>query len=306
MTANISLNDINELFFASKNKIGGPDLAEITYFTCLKTLAENLGKMPVYLIDKEKNRVSHHETVSIYSIAPNKIMTPIQFFSRLEYCRNHYGNGYAYIERENSILKGLHLLDPQKVQVWVNNTADYTKRQYYYRYFDSGSGKDFWIDPENMLHVKAWITENGCYVGKSVREILAANMAGNKAAQEFLTNLYSHGLTANAVVKYVGDLNSIEQRKLLKRIDEQSRDDARRMITLPVGFDIQPIDLKLTDSQFYELRKYNALQIAAAFGVNPDHLNDYTKSSYNNSAMQNLQFYVNTLLYNVTIYEVVM
>lgn len=303
MTANISLNDINELFFASKNKIGGPDLAEITYFTCLKTLAENLGKMPVYLIDKEKNRVSHHETVSIFSIAPNKIMTPIQFFSRLEYCRNHYGNGYAYIERENSILKGLHLLDPQKVQVWVNNTADYTKRQYYYRYFDSSSGKDFWIDPENMLHVKAWITENGCYVGKSVLEILAANMAGNKAAQEFLTNLYSHGLTANAVVKYVGDLNSIEQRKLLKRIDEQSRDDARRMITLPVGFDIQPIDLKLTDSQFYELRKYNALQIAAAFGVNPDHLNDYTKSSYNNSAMQNLQFYVNTLLYNVTIYE---
>ena len=76
-------------------------------------------------------------------------------------------------------------------------------------------------------------------------------MAGNKAAKEFLTNLYSHGLTANAVVKYVGDLNSIEQRKLLKRIDEQSRDDARRMITLPVGFDIQPIDLKLTDSQFY-------------------------------------------------------
>ena len=49
--------------------------------------------------------------------------------------------------------------------------------------------------------------------------------------------------------------------------------------------------------------KYNALQIAAAFGVNPDHLNDYSKSSYNNSAMQNLQFYVNTLLYNVTLYE---
>jgi HK97 family phage portal protein len=75
------------------------------------------------------------------------------------------------------------------------------------------------------------------------------------------------------------------------------------MFTIPLGWDVQPLNMKLADSQFYELKKYNALQIAAAFGLSPDHLNDYTKSSYNNSAMQNLQFYVNTLLYNITIYE---
>ena len=128
-------------------------------------------------------------------------------------------------------------------------------------------------------------------------------MLGNKAAQKFLNDLYAHGLTANAVVKYVGDLSRKEQTVLLKNIENQARDESRRMITLPIGFDLQTLDLKLTDSQFYELKKYNALQIAAAFGVNPDHLNDYSKSSYNNSAMQNLQFYVNTLLYNVTLYE---
>ena len=75
------------------------------------------------------------------------------------------------------------------------------------------------------------------------------------------------------------------------------------MITLPIGFDIQTLDLKLSDSQFYELRKYSALQIAAAFGVKPDHLNDYSKSSYSNSVMQSLSFYINTLLYNITLYE---
>lgn len=298
-----SLSDINELFFRNANRVGGPDLAEITYFTCLKTLAENLGKMPVYLMDTGKNRVTGHETTRFLGIGPNPVMTPIQFFSQLEYCRNHFGNGYAYIERHNARLMGLHLLDPRQVQVWVNNTDEFTSRRYYYRYFDGKSGKDYWIEPENMIHVKAWLTGDGGYTGKSVREILAANMSGNKAAQEFLTNLYSHGLTANAVVKYVGDLSKTEQAKLLRGIDQQARDESRRMITLPVGFSLETLDLKLTDSQFYELRKYNALQIAAAFGVNPDHLNDYTKSSYNNSAMQNLQFYVNTLLYNVTLYE---
>ena len=50
-------------------------------------------------------------------------------------------------------------------------------------------------------------------------------------------------------------------------------------------------------------KKYGALSIAAAFGVKPDHLNDYSKSSYANSSMQSLSFYINTLLYNVSLYE---
>ena len=302
--SSISLSDINSLFFGSAGSSQyGADLTEITYFTCLKTLSENLGKMPVYLIDTHKNRILNHDTTRVLSIEPNNVMTPIQFFTRLEYCRNHFGNGYAYISRINGKLNGLYVLDPRCVQIWVNNTSAFSHRLYYYQYTDTRDGKTYWINPEDMIHVKSWITDDSGYAGKSVREILASSMTGNKAAQKFLNDLYAHGLTANAVVKYVGDLSRKEQTVLLKNIENQARDESRRMITLPIGFDLQTLDLKLTDSQFYELRKYNALQIAAAFGVNPDHLNDYSKSSYNNSAMQNLQFYVNTLLYNVTLYE---
>ena len=118
-----------------------------------------------------------------------------------------------------------------------------------------------------------------------------------------MNNLYQKGLTANAVVKYVGELSKERQRVLLDNIEQQARENGRRLISLPVGTDIQTLDLKLTDSQFYELTKYNALKIAAAFGVEPNHLNDYSKSSYANSTAQNLSFYVNTLLYNVTLYE---
>ena len=298
----VSMSEIMELFSGVKGSYG-PDLSEITYFTCMKTLAESLGKMPVYLMDRDKNRVTVHETTRFLSVEPNIGMTPIQFFTTLEYCRNHFGNGYAYIARDRGRLTGLHILPPQRVQLWVNNTEEYTRRRFYYCYSDTGTGKQYWIESEDMLHVRAWITEESGLVGKSVREILAESMNGNKASQDFLNKLYEKGLTANAVVKYVGDLNEEGRRKLLRSINQQAKDDSRRMVALPVGCDIQTLDLKLTDSQFYELRKYNALQIAAAFGVNPDHLNDYTKSSYNNSAMQNLQFYVNTLLYNVTVYE---
>ena len=301
----ISLSDVHDFFFrGGTGAADGPDLSEITYFTCLKTLGESIGKMPVYLMDANKERVAGHETGRLLNVQPNSIMTPLQFFTTLEYHRNHYGNAYALIERDRaSRLTGLHILHPQLVQVWVNNTDSYTERRYFYRYMDNKTGKEYWIAPDDMLHLRAWVTDDTGLVGKSVRQILAENMAGNKATQRFLNDLYRKGLTANAVIKYVGELKKDAQDKMLQRLDAQARDDSRRLITLPIGADIQTLDLKLTDSQFYELKRYSALQVAAAFGVNPDHLNDYTKSSYNNSAMQNLQFYVNTLLYNVSLYE---
>lgn len=299
----ISLSDINELFFSDSARQYGADLSEITYFTCLKTLSEALGKMPVYLMSENKERITDHETARFLSVSPNSIYTPIQFFTYMEFSRNHFGNAYAYVERLNGKITGIYPLDPRMVQIWVNNTDVFTKRKYTYYYTDERSGKAFWLDPEDVLHVKSWVTDRSGLAGKSVREILATNMAGSKASQAFLNDLYQKGLTANAVVKYVGDLSREQQRVMLKQIDKQARDEGRRLITLPVGYDIQTLDLKLTDSQFYELKKYNSLQVAAAFGIQPNQLNDYSKSSYANSAAQSLAFYVNTLLYNITLYE---
>lgn len=259
--------------------------------------------MPLYLMDENKNRIMDHDVMQLFNVQPNQYMTPIQFFTYLEYCRNHYGNAYAYIAMNSGKFIGIYPLDPRRIEIWVNNTEEFTRRSFYYRYMDERNGNSYWFLPDEIIHVKSWITGDSGLSGKSVREILATNMAGSKASQKFLNDLYQKGLTANAVVKYVGDLSKEKQSLLLSRIEEQARENGRRIITLPIGFDIQTLDLKLTDSQFYELKKYNALQIAAAFGIKPNNLNDYSKSSYANSSAQNLSFYVDTLLYNITLYE---
>lgn len=281
----------------------GADISEITYFTCLKTLAEALGKMPVHLVDAEKRRV-RHETTPVVETQTNNVQTPGQFFTLLEYFRNHYGNAYAYIARDvRGRVTGLYPLYPPAVQVWVNDVEGVTERPYFYYYTAPDSGGAYWFNPGDIIHVKSWLTEKSGHVGKSVRQILAESLTGSKSAQAFLNDLYQKGLTANAVVKYVGDLSREKQKLMLDNIEAQARDNGRRMIALPVGFDLQTLDLKLSDSQFFELQKYGALRIAAAFGVKPNFLNDYSKSSYANSAAQNLSFYVDTLLYNVTGYE---
>lgn len=282
----------------------GQDLGEVTYMTCLKVLSESVGKIPVYLIDDDKNRVTDNEVSYLLTVRPNSYQTPSQFFGYLEFCRNHRGNAFSYINRyPNGKVEGLYPLEPTAVQVWINNTNSFTDRAFYYHYMDSKNGKEYWLDPEDVLHFKSWICEDNGLVGKSVRSILASTLLGAKASAKFLNDLHQRGLIANVAVKYLGDLKKESQDELLKEIEEQARTNDRRMITIPMGFDIQPLDLKLTDSQFVELRRLTSLQIAAAFGIKPIFLNDLEKSSYASSSAQNLSFYVDTLLVILSQYE---
>ena len=75
------------------------------------------------------------------------------------------------------------------------------------------------------------------------------------------------------------------------------------IVPLPEGFTLTPLNIKLADSQFQEIKQYSALQIASAFGVKPYQVGDYTKSSYASADAQQLSFLVDTLLYIVKQYE---
>ena len=299
----ITMRQIMEMFSGSYSAELGADLSEITYFNCLKVLSESLGKMPCYLMDSDKRRITDHKTTWLLTVKPNKYQTPAQFFTYNEFNRNHYGNAYNYIDRVDGEISGLYPLDPRSVQIWINTSENFKEIPFFYFYTDTRTGKSYYFKPEEILHFKSWLTDESGLVGKSVREILATSFAGAKASTKFLNELYQNGLTANAVVKYSGDLKRESQDRLLDEIIAQSKEKGRRLITLPIGFDLQKLDMSLADSQFFELKKFSARQIAAAFGVPTSYLNDLEKSSYANATAQNLFFYTSSLLPILNFYE---
>ena len=299
----ISLSSINE-FFGRTYQANGPDIAVIAYFICMKTLAESMGKLPCYIRDKDYRRVKNKTSLKL-EIAPNDRQTAGEFWTMMEFERNHYGNAYAFCEWNGKTgeLESIHRMDPHYVTIWVNNTGDFTERPFYYRFHDVVGGQDYMFDPKDVLHFKSWITDDTGIVGKAVREILNSYFSGDKAAQAFQNDLYQKGMTANAVLKYVGDLSGPARKKMLDQMKEITANRNDRILPIPMGWDIQPLNLNLQDSQFLETRKYSALQIAAAFGIQPNFLNDYSKSSYANSTAQQLSFLTNTLLPIVRGYE---
>ena len=280
------------------------DLSEVTYFTCLKVLSESVGKLSLHLKDNDNNKILNHEALQKLKFSPNPFMTSAPMMTLMEMWRNHHGNAYAFLSYDNrGHLVGIYPLHPQKVRIWIDNAKIFSgKEDLYYEY--NKDGKIYLFQKDEVLHLKGGLSKDGI-VGMSVRETLATTLNGTKASQKYLNNLYDRGLTSKAILRYTGDLNKDLQKKMLEKIEEfiSSESNPTGILPLPPGMDIVPLDLKLTDSQFFELKKYTALQIAAAFGVKPNHLNDYDKSSYANSEMQNLTFYIDTLLYILTLYE---
>lgn len=283
-------------------------LSEVTYFTCLKMLGESLGKLPLKMYQNTDigiQKVVQNDIYNVLKLRPNPYMTAATFWSTIEYNKNHYGNAYAWCRYKGAKLLDIWIMPSKDVDIIVDNVGYIGKKgKVWYQYTDSHTGQQYTFPSDNVLHFKTSVTFDGI-VGLSVRDILKHTVEGNLESQIFMNNLFKQGLTGKAVIQYTGDLNDAAKKKIIKGIEEYANGskNAGKIIPIPLGMQLQPLNIKLTDSQFFELKKYSALQIAGAFGIKPNHINNYEKSSYSNSEMQNLTFYVDTLLYILTQYE---
>ena len=284
-------------------------LSEATYFACLKILSESMGKLPLKLLRKTEQggveKAYKHPLYRILAYRPNPYMTATHFWSTVEYNRNHYGNSYVWITGAGS-KTNLWILPSQDVQVYIDDRGIFgTKNAIWYVYTSSKNGKLYKIPYDSMLHFKTSSSFDGI-TGRPVRDMLSETLVGNLKAQKMLNKLYDNGFTAKMAVQYTGSLNDELVKKYVKGIEDYATgkvDDVKSIIPIPIGSTLTPLNVNLTDNQFLELKKYSALQIAAAFGIKPNQINDYEKSSYASSEAQQLAFYVDTLLYIIKQYE---
>lgn len=291
-------------------------ISEVTYFTCLKMLSETLGKMPIkFYQDTPKGivKAKHNKAYELLKLRPNSYTTPSIFWATVENNRNHYGNAYVWIRREfkrqkyggEYEIKDLWIMPSQDVQVIYDNKGIFgNDGAIYYVYSDRNTGEIYVYPESDVMHFKTSMTFDGI-IGRPVREILKTTVEGGLESQNFMNNLYKTGLTARMALQYSGDLDSGLEQKLVEKFEKYANgaNNAGKIVPVPIGMQLVPLNIKLTDSQFFELKKFTALQIAGAFGIKPNQINNYEKSSYSNSEMQQLSFYVDTELFIIKQYE---
>lgn len=284
-------------------------LAEATYFACLKILSEAVGKMPLKLLRyNDKNGVITMRKHCLYSVLhdrPNPYMTATSFWSTVEYNRNHWGNAYVWIQGAGKNLK-LWILPSEQVEVWYDDAKALADQPDIY-YLYSAGGKLYKFGSEEILHFKSSNTLDGV-LGVSVQDQLKTTIGGSIKSQNMLNKMYDSGFTAKAVLQYTGSLNDENTKAFVAGIESYAKGELRddgveNIIPIPLGSNLTPLNVKLADNQFIEVKQYTSGQIAAAFGIKPYQYNDLTKSSYASAEAQQLSFYVDTLLYIIKQYE---
>lgn len=283
----------------------------------MKMLTETMGKLPLKFYQrtgKGKIRAEPNKAAQLLMTRPNKIMTPATFWGTVEFNCQHYGNAYVWIQtkyKKSGRFGGtiepvaFWVMQSEYVQVFMDDVGVFgNSGQLYYRYSDPKTGKTYTFDQDSVMHFKTWCSTDGI-LGKSVREMLMDTIGGAEESQTYLNRLYQDGLTASMALQYTGDLDKSRRMALQREYNDllTGAKNAGKVVAVPVGMTLQPLNIKLADAQFFELKKYTALQIAGAFGIKPNQLNNYEKSSYANSETQQLAFLIDTMAYRLNQYE---
>lgn len=307
-TRDIELNDLLDFLGVERNQ-SRQALSQATYFACIKVLVESIGKLPLklqqYTTETGIRVAREHKFYRMLNERPNRYMSASVFWGTMELCRLHYGNSYAWVDSRDPEKTQLWPIDPRTVQVWYDDACELSDAPDVYYIVSNKKGMSV-LSSEEILHFKSHQTLDGL-VGVSVREQLADTVQSGVKSQNLVNAMYDSGMTSKAVLQYTGSINDANVKQLVKEVGQylkgEGKSGADKLIPMPQGFSLTPLNMKLADSQFLEVKQYTALQIASAFGVKPYQVGDYTKSSYASAEAQQLSFLVDTLLYIVKQYE---
>jgi len=293
--------ELNEINLRGKNA-----LKEATVYACIRILADAVGKLPIKVY--QGNSVADHYLVPLLKTRPNPWMSARDFFKCLEVQRNIHGNAYAWLDIETrgpnaGKVTGIYPLDGTKVEIIVDDVGLLPgKGKMWYVYTDN-RGTRYRIDPDEMLHIKG-LTFDGI-LGMTPLEQLKSTIENAGAANQFLNNSFKSGMQTKGLIYYAGDLSPAAEKVFREKFEQMSSGlkNANRVSLLPIGYQFQPLSLKLTDAQFLENTQLTIKQIAAAFGVKNHQLNDLDRATHTNIAEQQREFYIDTLMDILTGYE---
>jgi len=288
------------------NVVGKNALKEATVFACIRILSEAVAKLPIKIYRDENGirKATEHPLYTLLKTRPNPYMSSFIFFNCLETQRNIHGNSYASIEFDKKgQIKALWPLDSEKVEIWVDDKGLFKSTNKLWYILSLPNGKQVRLKPSEILHFKGFSVDG--ITGITPLTYLKTLIENGRASQEYINKFFQSGMQVKGIVHYVGDLNQEAERIFREKFEQMSSGlkNAHRVSLLPLGYQFQPISLSMADAQFLENTELTIRQIAAAFGIKMHQLNDLDRSTHTNIIEQQRQFYIDTLMAILTMYE---
>ena len=235
---------------------------------------------------KNGDRVAtEHKLYNLLRNRPNPYMSACDFFKGMEATRDHNGESASLIVRDKkNMVIGLYpitivkitidnvgLLKTTKVvnPIIVTYTCGIDKQEYTARY-------------DEILHFKGFTLDG--MTSMSARERLKTTIDTALISKDYQKDLFANGLTNKAVVQLTSDIKDEKELKKTQEKFGRMYSSNSRIMTVPAGYTVTPLNLNLTDAEFSVLRKMSTTDIFTSFGV-PLYLGGILEG-YNNNAME--------------------
>lgn len=275
----------NMMSGSGKNVTEDKALAISAVFACVRILSQGVASLPLVMYQKTKEgRVraywrAEHQVLQ----RPNPFMDSFTFREVLMTHLAFRGNAYCEKEYVGSYLAALYPIHPDRVNVKLVDGQP--------RYEIDGKlyGRD------TILHLRGFGTDN--LVGKSILKLAAESMGLALATEEYGAKFFANDARPGGVIQAKGALTEDAQKRLKASWEEAHKGSARssKVAVLEEGLEYKPVAITPEDAQFLLTRKFQTLEIARFFGVQPHKLGDLDRASFSNIEHQSLEFVQDTL-----------
>lgn len=280
---------------------------------CIEVLSDSLGKLPIYVMERNTRKRVDHPLNEILTLRPNEAQTPTVAKKMMEANRNCGGNGYAWIIRSPTTLAPMSLLPVphELVRPWMD-----TDGQLWYSVIHPFAGTPMTVHRMDMIHLMAY-THNG-YKGISVLSRASEVIGAGRAAQQYNLHYYANGGQPSGILTTTGHLGGYEEIKkadgTIERVDRRDiiraewnknhagPTNAQTIAVLDADLKYQPISISNRDAQFVEQSELSVQDIARFFGI-PLYKLQSGKQSYNSNEQNAIEYVVSTLHPIVTQWE---
>lgn len=289
----INVNDWKDVYSTENGYEGAfsKALNESDYYKAIKIISSSIAKVPLIVRQSTQDGeiiARQHPLYNLLKNRPNPFMSSVDFFKATEATRQHNGDSASLIVRDvkNKII-GLYPINI--VQIVIDDAGLCKSKKVINPmmiiYTVGKDGVQYYARYEEVLHFKG-MTLDGMN-SLSIRKKLATTIDTALSAKKYQNELFENGLTQKAVVQLTSDIKEEKDIRLMQDKFSRLYSSGKRIMTIPAGYNIQPLNLSLVDSEFSLLRKMSTTDIATLFGI-PLYMFGIL-DSYNNASMEMAQ-----------------
>lgn len=258
-------------------------------YACVALVGETVGSLPAFVYARDdsrpnaKRRDSKHPLSFLLHDEPNSYQDAFQFWEMMAWHLELRGNAYAEIQRDGyDRIVGIWPLHPDRMEPkWIDGRVVYIFRQ--------KPGQEVIFDSSNILHLKLF---GEGLKGKGRIEYAASTLNVTLSSEEFGERYFDGDAMPRIGLFTDQPLNDGAQKAIQDAWNRSYGGVEKSWRAAAFGNNLRPetLGIPLKDSQFLELRKYNAVDIARLFRVPPHMIGELERATFNNVEQLDIDF----------------